>query len=43
MAFCIDQAAIERKEKVGSFHQEEMLPDVACIARMHSVIVFMHR
>ena len=43
MAFRIDQFAIGREQEIGNLQQKEMLPDVACIACMHSVIVFMHR
>jgi hypothetical protein len=42
MAFRIDQAAIGDEETARCLQQKEMLPDVACIARMPSVIVMAH-
>ena len=42
MAFCINQAAIGGEEAICRLKQEEMLPDIACIACVHSVIVMAH-
>lgn len=42
MAFSINQAAVGVEEAVSRLQQQEMLPDVTRIARMHSVIVMAH-
>ena len=42
MAFRINQAAIGGEEAICRLKQEEMLPDIACIACVHSVIVMAH-
>lgn len=43
MAFCINQAAIGGEEAICHLQQQEMLPDIACIAYMRSVIVRAHQ
>jgi hypothetical protein len=42
MAFRIDHAAVGVEEAICRLQQEEMLPDVPSIARMHSMIVVAH-
>ena len=42
MAFCINQAAVDVEEAICRLQQQEMLPDVPSIARMHSVIIVAH-
>lgn len=43
MAFCINQAAIGGEEAICHLKQQEMLPDIACIAYMLSVIIKAHQ
>ena len=43
MTFHINQAAAGVEEAICRLQQEEMLPDIACIAYMRSVIVRAHQ